>query len=118
MSTHPGDQDLGRPAENGTHAAHGPECTRAGGVDGLSCRAFVASLDDYLEGELTPARREAFDTHLATCPDCPNYLDAYQKTIELGRSAVPAGDELDDVELPPELILAILSTLGGDPETR
>lgn len=98
MSTHPGDQDLGPPPGNGAR---------------LSCLGFVDLLDDYIEGALSPARRQTFDSHLATCPDCPNYLDAYRKTIELGRSAVLAGDEIADVELPPELIPTILSTLGS-----
>lgn len=113
MSTHPEEQDLGHPSANGAHGAGCPECARARDLDGLSCLAFVAFLDDYIEGGLTPARRKAFETHLTTCPDCPNYLDAYQKTIELGRSAMLAGDDLTDVELPPELILTILSTIGS-----
>jgi putative zinc finger protein len=113
MSTHPEDQHLGSPSANRAHAESRPECAGAEGVDGLSCLVFVASLDDYLEDELTPTHLEAFETHLATCPDCPNYLDSYQKTIELGRSAVLAGDEFAAVELPPDLILGILSTLGS-----
>ncbi len=112
MSTHPGDQDLSSPSANGAHAADCPECARARGVDRLSCLAFVAFLDDYIEGRLISACSKAFETHLATCPDCLNYLGAYQKTIELGRWAVLAGDELAD-ELPPELILTILSTIGS-----
>lgn len=113
MSAHPGDQDLGRPSASGARPTR-PEGAGAHDVDGLSCAAFVAFLDDYIEGGLTPVRSQAFETHLASCPDCPNYLDAYRKTIELGRSAVLAGDELADVELPPELIHTILSTLGSD----
>ena len=113
MSTHPGDQGLGHPYADGAHAANCPECARAQGVERLSCLGFVELMDDYIEGALPPARSQAFEAHLATCLDCPNYLDAYLKTIELGRSAVLAGDELPDVELPPELILTILSTIGS-----
>jgi anti-sigma factor RsiW len=113
MSTHPGDQDLGRASEDGPQAEHGPEYAPGIEVDGPSCLAFVESLDDYLVGELTAVRRRAFEAHLATCPLCRNYLGAYQKTIELSRSAVLASDELEGAALDPELILAILSAPGS-----
>lgn len=110
MSTHPGGQDLGRPAEDGTHVTQRPESDR---VACISCHEFVASLLDYLESELTSARRRAFETHLATCPDCPTYLDAYRKTVALARSAVLAAEELAGAEPSPRLIQRILSTHGS-----
>lgn len=113
MSTHPEDQLPGRSSGNGTPSPGGPARAEARNVDELPCLDFVAFLDDYLEGGLAPARRKAFETHLSTCPDCPNYLDAYHKTIELGRSAVLASDELTEVELPSELIRTILSTVAS-----
>jgi len=35
-------------------------------------------LQDYLDGELVPAEREAFEAHLAACPDCAAELALYR----------------------------------------
>ncbi len=55
---------------------------------------------DYLEGVLSPVDQRRFEEHLATCPNCPEYIRQIKLTIDLsGRvteESVPvdARDEL------------------------
>ena len=42
---------------------------------GLSCRGFVALVDDYLDDRLTPWQRTAVGAHLDACTDCATYLE-------------------------------------------
>lgn len=65
-----------------------------------TCRDVIDFLMDYLEGELAPARRRAFEEHLAECPSCVAYLATYRSTIELARGAeAPAPPLAEDVAL-------------------
>ena len=76
----------------------------------MTCRDFIAFLDDYLAGELPTETRVVFDGHLQCCADCRNYLDSYEKTVRLGKQAFASLDE--DVapgSVPEPLIRAILS---------
>lgn len=75
----------------------------------ITCREFENFMDDYLEGSLPQRQRKIFDFHLRLCPDCRSYLEKYEKTIALGRSAFkdPDGSVPDDV--PEDLIAAILA---------
>jgi len=41
----------------------------------------VAQVNDYLDGELTPAEREAFARHAAECGQCQREIDAYQRVL-------------------------------------
>jgi predicted anti-sigma-YlaC factor YlaD len=76
-------------------------------VTGLpTCRELLEFLDEYRSGALDPMRRNAFDRHLAMCASCRNYLDSYQRTVEMER------DAFSDPELmspPGELLEAILA---------
>ena len=47
----------------------------------MTCRDFADFLNSYADGELEQAEREAFDAHLAICPDCVQYLAQYLDTI-------------------------------------
>lgn len=49
----------------------------------LSCQELVELVTAYLEGALSPAERDRFEAHLATCQGCRNYLDRMRKTIAL-----------------------------------
>lgn len=51
-----------------------------------TCAQEVALIADYLSGQMKPARRDAFEQHLHTCPDCAAFLQTYKKTIEITRS--------------------------------
>ena len=71
----------------------------------MTCREFADFLIAYVDGGLTPASRDAFDAHLAVCPDCVHYLRQYLETI----AAAPAAFEDDDLATVPEaLVHAIL----------
>ena len=52
----------------------------------LVCREVVEVVTDYLEGTMAPRQRERFETHLAGCPHCREYLAQMRQTLEvLGR---------------------------------
>ena len=52
----------------------------------ISCRQLVELVSDYLEGRLDARSRERFETHLAACPDCREYVDQVRHTVgALGR---------------------------------
>jgi anti-sigma factor RsiW len=74
----------------------------------LSCRELIHFLADYLDGELAPDARAAFEAHLSVCPACVDYLAGYRETIRQERLACDPEAELPD-EVPQELVDAILS---------
>jgi anti-sigma factor RsiW len=47
----------------------------------LTCRDFIKFIADYLSGPLSQSTRDAFEDHLADCPECSQYLHSYQATI-------------------------------------
>jgi anti-sigma factor RsiW len=49
----------------------------------LACQQAVDLVTDYLEGALSPAQRRRFEAHLASCPDCPEYLAQMRAIIVL-----------------------------------
>lgn len=55
----------------------------------LVCQQAVEAVTDYLEGALSPPQRRRFETHLASCPDCPEYLAQMRATIALTGSITP-----------------------------
>lgn len=79
----------------------------------MNCREFVDFLMSYLDNELDETVRAVFDSHLGGCRACRGYMDAYVKTVEIGRAACcePDGPVPDDA--PAELIRAILEARGA-----
>jgi anti-sigma factor RsiW len=75
----------------------------------MTCREVIEFLMAYLDHELPPEQRSAFEVHLLECADCVAYLETYKETVRLGKSAFEDadGDAGDDV--PEELIAAILA---------
>ena len=49
----------------------------------LVCQQAVELVTDYLEGALSRADRRRFESHLAGCPHCTEYLAQMRETIEL-----------------------------------
>jgi len=74
----------------------------------LSCRELIEFLAAYLDGELAPEERAAFEVHLSVCPYCVDYLATYRRTIHLGKQALAAEAKLLE-EVPAELVGAILA---------
>jgi len=93
--------------------AHADGCASCGDLMRLareiSCREFVAFLNQYIEGELAPERRAVFERHLAICSDCTAYLDSYRKTMALSVQAL----QDEPAALPPALLRAILDARKG-----
>jgi anti-sigma factor RsiW len=52
------------------------------------CNAIQPELSAYVDGELTPHRRERIEAHLASCPQCREAL-AELKTLAAGVAALP-----------------------------
>ena len=48
----------------------------------MTCREFVESTTDYLEGELTPARAREFEAHLASCSNCRAHFEQAKQLIQ------------------------------------
>lgn len=71
----------------------------------MTCRDFVAFLDDYLNGALLEAQVDVFNAHLARCPHCVSYMKSYSAAVRLHQTAA-VSDLPDDV--PEDLVQAIL----------
>jgi anti-sigma factor RsiW len=69
---------------------------------------MIDFLDAYLDGELAPAPRSAFEAHLSVCRACVDYLAGYRETIRLGKRACDPEAELP-ADVPSELVDAILA---------
>jgi anti-sigma factor RsiW len=74
----------------------------------VTCRELIDFLAAYLDGELDPASRAAFERHLSLCPACVDYLAGYRATVRLGKQACDRDAELP-ADVPSELIDAILA---------
>ena len=75
----------------------------------MTCRDFIAFLDDYLAGHLPPESSGTFDDHLRCCVDCRNYLDSYRRTIALGKQAFASVEEdIPPGTVPESMIRAVL----------
>jgi anti-sigma factor RsiW len=75
----------------------------------MTCRDFADFLGDYLSGELRADILARFEAHIGVCPNCVRYLAQYREAIELGRSALLDGSAAVPLEVPEELIAAILT---------
>lgn len=75
----------------------------------LTCRDVVECLMSYLAHALDPARRRAFDAHLAICDQCVTYIRSYEQTVLLGKAAFDRLDEAADEQVPKTLVEAILA---------
>ncbi len=74
----------------------------------LKCRELIDFIAAYLDAELPPEQREAFEHHLSLCPDCVHYLESYRETQRLGKQAYAADDGIPE-GVPEELVAAILA---------
>jgi anti-sigma factor RsiW len=62
----------------------------------LVCQRAVDLVTDYIEGALSRADRRRFESHLASCQHCYEYLAQMRVTIQLSGRLQPA-------EMPPEM---------------
>lgn len=75
----------------------------------MTCREVLDFLMSYLEGDLPPEVRAAFDKHLSLCPSCVAYLESYRTTVDLGKAAF--SDEAPP-KVPEEVVQAMLTALN------
>lgn len=73
----------------------------------MTCRELVDFLADYLEGSLDGGVRAAFESHLAECRHCRDFLKSYEETLRQSRT-LSAECEIPPVEVPESLVRAIL----------
>jgi len=62
----------------------------------MKCKELLATLGDYVDGDLDPQAYEAFQEHLGDCCPCEIVVDNIRHTITLYKSG-------QKVELPAEL---------------
>ncbi len=73
----------------------------------MTCREAIEFVIDYLEGSLAPETRQEFERHLAVCVACVAYLRTYEQSIRMAKASFP-----DDIDVPEELVQAILASRG------
>ena len=76
----------------------------------LVCRRVVELVTDYIEGTLSRADPRRFESHLAGCPHCTEYVAQMRVTIQLS-------GRLESDELSPEMrdeIVALYRKWQGD----
>jgi len=76
-----------------------------------TCREAVASLADYVAGELGGDERRGLEGHLADCAECLAYLRSYRATVRSSRDLCGDEDERR-AGMPDELLRAIVAALG------
>lgn len=54
---------------------------------GGSCRDLVATISDYVGGDLTPSRCRRLEAHLANCPCCDRFAESLRKAIAVCRAS-------------------------------
>ena len=90
----------------------------------MTCKEIIDFLNGYVDGEIAPAERAAFEQHLAVCPSCRAYLESYKRTIAMARGAfgvagVGAADDggggcqtatEETIKVPESLVRAVLAS--------
>jgi anti-sigma factor RsiW len=74
----------------------------------ISCKEFEDFILDYLDDELPALQRSRFERHIRLCRECKQYLQAYQRPLEVSRAVVPSPDSVIPDDVPEDLIKAIL----------
>ncbi|NIO06986.1 MAG: hypothetical protein GTO40_02945 [Deltaproteobacteria bacterium] len=64
--------------------------------DRLLCRNIVDLVINYVEGTLDRPVRQAFESHIADCTNCWQFLTSYRDTMDLGQS-------LQREDIPPDV---------------
>lgn len=79
----------------------------------ITCREFEAFVLGYLDGNLPARQAKIFEWHLRLCRECREYLEAYERTIEIGKAVLgPANDSVPE-DIPEDLIRAVLDARKG-----
>jgi len=76
----------------------------------ITCVEFEGFIMDYLDGSLPGGQKKKFEWHLRICRECREYLAAYERTIEVGKTALGPAHEAVPNEVPEDLIKAVLDS--------
>jgi anti-sigma factor RsiW len=68
----------------------------------ITCRQLIDLIADYTDGTLAPEPRRECERHLEICPPCVAYLESYELTLRLGKSALA---DMGEPTEPPELLI-------------
>jgi anti-sigma factor RsiW len=68
---------------------YGTDSTAPEGLPEMPCRELVEVISDYLDGALDARDRHRFDTHLAECPPCTEYVEQFRRTIAVAGRVEP-----------------------------
>ncbi|MGO9055937.1 MAG: anti-sigma factor family protein [Candidatus Binataceae bacterium] len=79
----------------------------------MTCREFIEFLGAYHDNELPQGQRAVFETHLAQCLKCRDYLRSYRATIRLAKRAMDNPDGRPPDSVPEELVKAIMAARKG-----
>jgi len=74
----------------------------------LTCRELIDFIAAYLDADLSPQQRDAFEYHLSLCPHCVHYLESYRETLRLEKQ-ICADEDPIPADVPEELVAAILA---------
>ena len=74
----------------------------------ITCKEFEDFVSDYVDDELPARQRSKFELHMRMCHECRQYLQAYQRTVEVGHAVLSSTDEPVPDDVPEDLIKAIL----------
>lgn len=63
-------------------------------VAGITCGQVLASLSDYLDGELPPEARARIEDHLRGCSECARFGGEFQSTVQALKAHLTASARL------------------------
>jgi len=82
----------------------------------ITCREFEEFIIDYLEQSLPKEQVTLFERHLKLCRECRDYLAAYSTTRELSLILRDRSPDKMDMEIPADLITAVVDSIGAQKE--
>lgn len=74
----------------------------------ITCVEFENFILAYLDGELDARKKVIFELHLKVCHECRNYLEAYRRTVSLGKAVFESPHAPLPRNVPEDLVQAIL----------
>ena len=75
----------------------------------ITCAEFEEFIVNYLDGELSDAKRRKFEIHLAVCRECRDYLAAYKSAMTVTRDTLDAETAETLADVPDDLVSAVLA---------
>ena len=74
----------------------------------MTCKEFEDFVRAYVDDELPARQRSKFELHMRLCQECRQYLQAYQRTVEVSRAVLSTQKQPIPDDVPEDLVKAIL----------